>query len=451
MSRVSFATTNWNKKPDKPEEISQGEWDGYHSSKFNGFPFPTPEKNQDNKEFKQWDGFTYFTLSDDRKIPSEFEDRLVSVLGDHYSYAFTFEQLFAFFWRLKKSKIKQFSLIEPDTVLNEFETSSYRKRNLEYVKEGNYGVNTFTLKTEEQEIKEETDLLNKLKTEELDKNENKWEISINFSKNQPSLPDIEEHCAGSCFCEGNYQHDEFGSGLAVEEVIQESGDCKLIIDFSQLVLKTGDDEYRPFFYCNCCYLSPCDDKLDCEKLTRFNDLHMGYVELYRQNDISDRPVADGGILQCLRNKCYEKCGDPERQGYQDCIDACNQKWYTNPSFSHSRKDLFKYYAGCVKFVKVKVRKNDEGEIKIEYINICGSTTSSGKDIINDILKPNVSDDTYNQPGCYLFKIEFYGYKAIFNDNSGRAWSGCDSKPNWISSDTGFKISLSTKIEYKQPA
>jgi len=38
--KVAFATSNWKDKPNKPDNMTQGEWDSVSSSKFSGFPFP---------------------------------------------------------------------------------------------------------------------------------------------------------------------------------------------------------------------------------------------------------------------------------------------------------------------------------------------------------------------------------------------------------------------------
>jgi hypothetical protein len=99
--KVAFATSNKTNAPNKPAEFSQTEWDAYNSSKFNGFPFPTIEKAQDNQPFENWDRETTY-----QGVPSKSEDRLISVLGDNYSYKFTYEALFKLFWRLKGVKLK---------------------------------------------------------------------------------------------------------------------------------------------------------------------------------------------------------------------------------------------------------------------------------------------------------------------------------------------------------
>ena len=99
--KVAFSTSNYTNIPGKPQEFSQGEWDSYYSSKFNGFPFATIEKAQDNKAFENWDQQTTF-----QGIPSKSPNRLISVLSDHYSYKFTFLQLFKLFWRLKGVQLK---------------------------------------------------------------------------------------------------------------------------------------------------------------------------------------------------------------------------------------------------------------------------------------------------------------------------------------------------------
>jgi len=93
--KVAFATSNWKDKPGKPDEFSQSEWDAYNSSKFNGFPFPTIEKAQDNEPFEEWDKETYY-----QGVPSKSEERMISVLGDHY-VKFTLLQLVKLHWRMK--------------------------------------------------------------------------------------------------------------------------------------------------------------------------------------------------------------------------------------------------------------------------------------------------------------------------------------------------------------
>jgi hypothetical protein len=472
MSRVSFATTNWKDRPNKPENTPQSEWDAYNSSKFNGFPFPTPEKNQKGEEFKEWDGFTYFTSPDGRKIPSESSEELISVLGDHYSYVFTFDQLFAFFWRMKKSKIRQFDIQRgsegEESLVEGFtseESSAFRERVLKIVKEGEFGTNEISIESETKEIVEEQDILSKLNFLDSALNESKWQINAKFSGNTPQIPPVQDLVT----CPG-FVISPYSSGIIFSNNIN-GQECKILIDFSQPVLKTDEDEYRPYFHCDCCVLSPCSDLLDCEKLTRFNFEQMGYTEVYRQNDTSDRPHADN-VLGCLRGLCYEECPEQNSDGgteRDDCIRGCNEKWNTNPTWSHARpdegirvsgqkvydaeRDENRYYrnsmnSACVKFVKVKVKKNENDEIEKEYINVCGSTTISGKDIVEDILKPNVQDSTYDKPGCYLFRIDFFGYAGIilgYGDRPHRPWKGCDSKDAFIASDTAFVINLCKKI------
>jgi hypothetical protein len=118
--KVAFATSNWKDKPDKPDSMTQAEWDAYNSSEFNGFPFPIIEDLNENGEpigFApiitnnfQREVFSSFEKTyphgEKINIPSERSDRLVTVLGYHYSYPFTKEQLFELFWRMKSAKTK---------------------------------------------------------------------------------------------------------------------------------------------------------------------------------------------------------------------------------------------------------------------------------------------------------------------------------------------------------
>ena len=139
MSRTSFATKNWKDLADKPENMTQMEWDAYNSSKFNGFPFPIREKNEKGEDFKEWDGRTVIGdkfLPDDplnytgdgvlmqdydlmpayqkrgwdwrfgKSIPSESSNELITVLTTEYSYKFTLEELVKLFWRAKKRKVQ---------------------------------------------------------------------------------------------------------------------------------------------------------------------------------------------------------------------------------------------------------------------------------------------------------------------------------------------------------
>ena len=449
--KVAFATTNWKDKPNKPTGMSQGEWDAYNSSKFNGFPFATPEKNQLGQTFKEWDQFTYFELDDGRKIPSESSTDLVSVLGDHYSYVFTFDQLFDFFWKMKKSKIILSDLtFTPAPVKEEklnSESSAFRERNIEIVREGIYGSNTTTIGEETKEIANESEIVTSFSIPVGDK-EPKWQINLNFSKTIKPLPPV----AGEVSCDGF----QVNTGNIYSKGI-ESDECKVSIDFSQPVLKTGTDEYRPYIHCDCCFLSLCSDLLDCKTLTRFHKFQMDYTRVFYKNDLSDRPVADS-ILSCLRQRCYEGCPEENSEGgteRTDCINDCNDYWTTNPSWSHSRHERLgeplNRYSACLKFVKVKVTKSStepDAPVEKEYTSICGETTITGKNIIEEILKPNVPNDLYDKPGCYIFKIEFFGYKAIelgWPPKPQTAWYGCDSKNKWISSDTSFTIDLSKKI------
>ena len=462
--KVAFATTNWKDKPNKPTGMSQGEWDAYNSSKFNGFPFATPEKNQLGQTFKEWDQLTYFELDDGRKIPSESSTDLVSVLGDHYSYVFTFDQLFDFFWKMKQSKIILSDLIiAPPPLTKEeklnSESSAFRERNIEIVREGNFGNNTTIAGAETKEIVNEKEIITSFSIPVGDK-EPKWQINLNFSKTIKPLPPLADEL--SCAGVGSYRIINTGNTGNIYSKGIESDECKISIDFNQPVLKTGGNEYRPYIHCDCCFLSFCSDLLDCKTLTRFHPFQMDYTRVFYKNDLSDRPVADSGVITCLRERCINDCPEENSEGgtqRTDCIKSCNDFWVTNPSWSHTRKEyegeLSRQNSACLKFVKVKVTKSatePDGPVEKEYTSICGETTLTGKNIIEEILKPNVPNDLYDKPGCYIFKIEFFGYRAIhvgWSPEPKTAWYGCDSKNKFISSDTCFAIHLSKKINLEK--
>ena len=164
--KVALVTSDWKNKSDKPDEFSQAEWDAYNSSKFNGFPFPTIEKAQDNNPFESWDKETTY-----QDAPSKSADRLISVLGDHYSYKFTYDQLFKFFWRMKGFKLKVGSFED---------TSSRTGRRVKFIENP-----TLSFDTETNFKNEESKLVTQLNT-------NFWVIDINgcsitFNFNAPVL------------------------------------------------------------------------------------------------------------------------------------------------------------------------------------------------------------------------------------------------------------------------
>jgi hypothetical protein len=187
--KVAFATTNWKDSEGKTAEFSQSGWDAYNSSKFNRFPFPILEKDQENNTFSDWDLETTY-----ESIPSKSSDNLVSVLSPEYSYKFTFDQLFQVFWRMSHAKPK---------IKDANDITSTNNRVSQYT----YDIDTLTITEDSKDIlkDKESELVTKLY-------ENKWEFYIN--------------------------------------------NCPVGIDFTLPVLKTDDDEYRPYVYCGCC--EPCN-------------------------------------------------------------------------------------------------------------------------------------------------------------------------------------------------
>lgn len=198
--KVSFATTNWENKPGKPSTMTQAEWDARNSSKFNGFPFPIHETDEEGNPISQWDKITTF-----QGQPSKHNNKRVSVLTVNYSYIFKFAELWQLFWNMKKTAPTKGEIRGQET---DFRSSVY-----EYNAPIYGGTESFEFKQDESSNpKPEEDQL----VTELDKNY--WSIAFT------------------------------GGGNAG-------------IDFRQPVYKTGPDEYRPFVWCNSCNcggaFSPC--------------------------------------------------------------------------------------------------------------------------------------------------------------------------------------------------
>lgn len=192
--KISFATTNWKDKPGKPPGVTQAEWDAYNSSKFNGFPFATVEKDEEGNAFSNWDKKTKF-----QNKPSKYANRRVSVLGNHYSYEFTFDQLFQLFWRMSHARptLMGVNVQEgySEISLSATEATNYRESSYQ-VTNGSL-ITTSTSNRKELESK----LIEELPT-------NYWTLDING--------------------------------------------CKITIDFTMPVLKMGENKFRPFVNCECC-------------------------------------------------------------------------------------------------------------------------------------------------------------------------------------------------------
>ena len=188
--KVSFATTNWKNKSEKPAEFTQGEWDAYNSSGFNGFPFPLLEKNQANSPFQQWDKVTKF-----QNKPSGSSSKLISVKGLHYSLKFTYDQLFSFFWRMKGRSLTLGTTFNDQTI----DKTSSNNREQDYTL--NFQNFTLVLDAEAEPKNQESKLISEPAT-------NKWIVRING--------------------------------------------CKIEINFNEPVLKLGEDDYRVYANCGCC-------------------------------------------------------------------------------------------------------------------------------------------------------------------------------------------------------
>ena len=196
--KISFATTNWKNKPQKPTEFTQGEWDAYNSSSFNGFPFPLLEKNQANSPFQWWDGVTKF-----QSKPSGSNTRLISVTGPHYSLKFTYDQLFSFFWRMKGRSLTLENVYTDQTIDKTSSNNRVQNYTLDFEDFENF---TLVLDSESEPKNQESKLISEPAT-------NKWIVQING--------------------------------------------CKIEINFNEPVLKLGEDDYRVYVDCGCCGDSDC--------------------------------------------------------------------------------------------------------------------------------------------------------------------------------------------------
>jgi hypothetical protein len=114
-----YPNPSWMTLQPKPEEMSQGEWDAYHSSKFCGFPFPIYEKDENGDPFEEWDGETTintkwylkelnsnYQLNAFYNSPSKSATRYIPVITDEYSYSFTLDQLIHLYWRAKGTHVQ---------------------------------------------------------------------------------------------------------------------------------------------------------------------------------------------------------------------------------------------------------------------------------------------------------------------------------------------------------
>ena len=209
--KVSFATTNWKDKSNKPSNMTQAEWDAWNSSKFSGFPFPVNEKDEEGNSFSQWDKITLF-----QNQPSKYNNKKVSVLTVNYSYKFTLDELFQLFWNMKKMAPTKGAIRGTET--------DKRYSGYEYNGPIHGGSESFVLKNDLSNTpkSEEDELITKL-------DENYWNVTFT------------------------------GGGSAG-------------IDFRLPVFKTGEDEYRPYVWCDSCncggIFSPCKNIHDATGATQ---------------------------------------------------------------------------------------------------------------------------------------------------------------------------------------
>lgn len=134
---VHFGTVEWKDKPDKPEDLTQEQWDAKESSGFNGFPFPFVyrskplvgfhdetmgtshtliELDEDPVEPEIWDGATYYTYSYEHyeeggtatitvNYQSSKAESLCPVVGPGTPYQeVSLDFLVKLFWRVKRLK-----------------------------------------------------------------------------------------------------------------------------------------------------------------------------------------------------------------------------------------------------------------------------------------------------------------------------------------------------------
>ena len=231
--KVSFATTNWKDKPDKPASMTQTEWDAWNSSKFSGFPFPVHEKDEEGNSFSEWDKITTFQNS-----PSKYNNKKVSVLNVNYSYKFTLDELFQLFWNMKKMAPTKGGIRGEET---DKRSSAY-----EYNAPIHGGTESFAFKQDLSSVpKPEEDQL----ITQLDKNY--W--SITFT----------------------------GGGNAG-------------IDFRQPVFKTGANEYRPFVWCNACNCGPFQECKNIHDSTGGTQITVTYAEkTYTGSLIRETSITQG--------------------------------------------------------------------------------------------------------------------------------------------------------------
>jgi hypothetical protein len=355
--RVSFATSQWKDKPDKPDEFMQSEWDAYNSSKFNGFPFPTIEKAQDNLPFEEWDEETLYN-----GYPSKSENRLISVLGHHYSYKFSLQQLIKYFWRMKglrlKGRVWQDSQSRTQRVLT-YNGSGFVSGSLNKINE--------------------SELVENLET-------NKWELNI--------------------------------------------GECKISIDFNNPVLKLGEDDYRPFIYCNCCGSgcgsvipkNPPDDpdfvsKLKNGQFTQVNvNYSMNSVVTYPEpQDPPTESVSTSG------NFTGQWTSVPASCEYQEILSRRHAKIAIFPGCgTDEAQQCAGINSGCSSnYDRITLRMDNSGRLEFEIIE--------GFFLFRASLSNPIKDAP--EEGAQIITVNGVNYSACINKT---CWF-CDGEPSFTAS------------------
>jgi hypothetical protein len=217
--KIAFATSEWKNKSGKPQSMTQLEWDARNSSKFSGFPFPVHEKNELGENFQEWDRVTAFDGS-----ASGSDSEMVTVIYEPYSYKFTLTELAQVFWNMKTSKVSlNGAEASPDS---EMESDRWRlcvkklSGDFECQLTGPVVYNPVTAKWEPTGVK---------KSDEL-------ELITQPSTNYWNIATVEELINEPY----NLQY-------------KEGSFSQIGIDFNRPVLKTGENEYRPFVYCGECF------------------------------------------------------------------------------------------------------------------------------------------------------------------------------------------------------
>ena len=326
-NKVWFATSNWNNltrpnsgyysAPDK-----QQEWDARNSSKFNGFPFPIFEKNEDNEDFQQWNGITKF-----RGNPSQYANRAVTVISDNYSYKFTRDQLFKLYWRMKGRKIqlKDLHFNEEVNTYEECDDARTIPQERDYYDYYYYRVDncsTYTRKSQDS-----MSYRDKSYNYYFDEESNNIPVLRLYYANHQSLLEDE----GRLIPQPDTQRVNYWAEILPN--------FQVAIDFGEPVLKLGENDYRVAVLCSGCndlttpnfYVESTYTEKECSNVCGYKKFTHPWVEDNCQVYSTVRFSAGGTSgLVMVSNKTGNAC-----QG--TCVEtvACSGTSTLSSSFSGS--------------------------------------------------------------------------------------------------------------------